>query len=254
VAETVLRIERLSKRYGGLLANSNIDLELRAGEIHAVIGPNGAGKTTFIKQLAGETFPTSGRIWFGDRDVTTMPAHARARLGLARSFQITSVFANFTVRDNVAFAAQAAQGHGFRFWTAARSIGRLNVQAEEALALVGLSSRRDDLAGAMSHGEHRQLEIAMALVTRPTLMLLDEPTAGMGREESLRFVELLRQVRGSRAILLVEHDMEVVFALSDRITVLAGGAVVATGTPAEIRASSLVRDAYLGDTVVDHAR
>ncbi len=244
---SILKIEKLCKRYGGLAANTDIDLDLIPGEIHAVIGPNGAGKTTFIKQIAGEATPTSGSIVFDGQDVTKMTSYARASLGLARSFQITSIFPNFTVLDNVAFAVQAHTGSGFHFWREAKKLRNLNEQALEALKLVGLESRQDDLAGAMSHGEHRQLEIAMALVTNPKLMLLDEPTAGMGREESLKFVSLLKDVRKGRTILLVEHDMEVVFALADRITVLANGRVIATDSPDAIRASSVVRDAYLGN-------
>jgi branched-chain amino acid transport system ATP-binding protein len=246
VDTAVLRAEGLSKIYGGLVANADVDFEAAAGEIHAVIGPNGAGKTTFIKQLAGEMRPTRGRIWLGGRDVTHLPAHRRAALGLARSFQITSVFPSFTARGNVEFACQAAAGHGFALWSGRRARLAMQERAAWALDLVGLTARADESAVIMSHGEHRQLEIAMALVSDPQVMLLDEPTAGMGREESMAFVALVRRVRASRTIVLVEHDMDVVFGLADRITVLAQGRVIACDRPEAIKASAAVRDAYLG--------
>jgi branched-chain amino acid transport system ATP-binding protein len=247
VPEPLLRITGLTKRYGGLAANTNIDLDVCAAEVHAIIGPNGAGKTTFVQQIAGESQPTSGMIRFQGNDVTRLPAYARARLGLARSFQITSIFSSFTVRENVAFAAQTRAGHSFRFWKQARDVGALNARAEAMLDIVGLGTRADDIAVNLSHGEHRQLEIAMALAVDPVMLLLDEPTAGMGREESLSFVATLRKAKGDCAIILVEHDMDVVFALADRITVLADGKVIASDVPDVIRTDAAVRSAYLGE-------
>ncbi len=249
MSEPILTVDRLTKRYGGLAANSDITLAIAPGEIHAIIGPNGAGKTTFIQQIAGETAPTSGRIVLAGRDITRTPAHRRTQLGLGRSFQITSIFSDFTALENVAFAAQAHAGHSYRFWAPAAKSAALNARAAATLDLVGLAGRADMLAANLAHGEHRQLEIAMALVADPKLLLLDEPTAGMGREESMRFVALLGTVRRGRTIILIEHDMDVVFAVADRITVLANGKVLATDTPAATRTNPVVREAYLGDSV-----
>jgi branched-chain amino acid transport system ATP-binding protein len=222
--------------------------------LHAIIGPNGAGKTTLIGELTGEIRPDSGRIRFDGVDITALPVWRRSMLGLARSFQITSLFLDFTALDNVALAVQAHSGHSFRFWRDARSEPELREPARAALDRVGLAGRADVLVANLSHGEHRQLEIAMALATRPRLLLLDEPMAGMGPEESARMVGLLRQLKRELTILLIEHDMEAVFALADRITVLVYGRVLATGTPAAIRADEEVRRAYLGaaDEVVGH--
>jgi len=247
MVEPLLSTEGLVKRFGGLLATDTVSLEVRPGEIHALIGPNGAGKTTLIGQLTGTLAPDSGTIRFAGRDVTRLPTHARVRLGLARSFQITSVLREFTALDNVALAVQAHQGHSFRFLADARSDERLRGPARQGLEAVGLGSRADALASALSHGEQRQLEIAMSLAGDPKLLLLDEPMAGMGIEESQRMVELLRGLRGRRAMLLIEHDMDAVFALADRITVLVYGRAIASGTPDEIRAHPEVRQAYLGD-------
>jgi branched-chain amino acid transport system ATP-binding protein len=212
-----------------------------------VIGPNGAGKTTLIGQLTGEVVPDAGHIRFGGLDITALPTHQRSRLGLARSFQITSLFLDFTALDNVALAVQAHAGHSFRFWRHARGEPRLREPARKALARVGLAERADALVANMSHGEHRQLEIAMALATAPRMLLLDEPMAGMGPEESQRMVALLRELKGELTILLVEHDMEAVFALADRITVLVYGRVIASDTPEAVRANAEVRQAYLGE-------
>jgi branched-chain amino acid transport system ATP-binding protein len=247
MVEPLLSTEGLVKRFGGLLATDTVSLEVRPGEIHALIGPNGAGKTTLIGQLTGTLAPDSGTIRFAGRDVTRLPTHARVRLGLARSFQITSVLREFTALDNVALAVQAHQGHSFRFLADARSDERLRGPARQGLEAVGLGCRADALASALSHGEQRQLEIAMSLAGDPKLLLLDEPMAGMGIEESQRMVELLRGLRGRRAMLLIEHDMDAVFALADRITVLVYGRAIASGTPDEIRAHPEVRQAYLGD-------
>jgi branched-chain amino acid transport system ATP-binding protein len=247
MTETMLRVCGLCKSFGALLATDAVDLEVRAAEIHAVIGPNGAGKTTLIAQLAGELQPDAGRIEFLGRDITRLPPYVRSHLGLARSFQITSVFLDLTLLDNVALAVQAHAGHSYRFWKPARRDHALVEPALEALTRVGLGDRAGALAHEVSHGEHRQLEIAMALATTPKLLLLDEPMAGMGPEESLRMVEILRGLKGNTAMLLIEHDMDAVFALADRITVLVYGRVIASGPPAVIRADDAVRRAYLGD-------
>ena len=243
----LLEVRGLIKRFGGLVATDELDLDIEAGEIHAIIGPNGAGKTTLIGQLTGELRSDGGSIAFAGRDITRLPTHRRAHLGLARSFQITSVFLDFTTLDNVALAVQAHDGHSFRFWRRARREPGLREPAMAALEHVGLTGRADVVASSLSHGEHRQLEIAMALATGPRLLLLDEPTAGMGAEESARMIELLGGLKGGRTILLVEHDMDAVFALADRITVLVYGRAIATGEPEEIRANAKVREAYLGE-------
>ncbi len=246
-AEPLLQIDRLSKRFGGVVASDDVVLDVAAGELHAIIGPNGAGKTTLIGQLTGEIAPNAGRIVLGGQDITALPAWRRSAMGLARSFQITSLFLDFTAQDNVALAVQAHAGHSFRFWRNARTENELRAPARAALARVGLAARADQVVANLSHGEHRQLEIAMALATRPRMLLLDEPMAGMGPEESARMVALLRELKQDLTILLVEHDMEAVFALADRISVLVYGRVIATGTPEAIRANEEVRQAYLGD-------
>jgi branched-chain amino acid transport system ATP-binding protein len=247
VAEALLQIDGLSKRFGGIIASDNVVLDVKAGELHAVIGPNGAGKTTLIGQLTGEIEPNAGSIAFDGQDITALPVHARSMLGLARSFQITSLFRDFTALDNVALAVQAHDGHSFRFWRDARSEAKLREPARAALDRVGLSGRADAVVASMSHGEHRQLELAMALATRPRMLLLDEPMAGLGPEESARMVALLRELKRELSILLIEHDMEAVFALADRITVLVYGRVIASGEPAAIRTNEEVRQAYLGE-------
>lgn len=247
MSRPMLEIDNLSKRFGGLVANDQISLTVPPGEVHAIIGPNGAGKSTLISQIAGELSPTSGTITIDGIDVTRLPAHRRAKLGLARSFQITSIFPSFSAAENVAIAAQAKEGHSYRFWRPANSIGELNQAADEALLEVGLDRSKTIEAASMSHGEHRQLEIAMAIVGRPKLLLLDEPTAGMGREELQALVHLINKVGAGQTIILIEHDLDVVFALADRITVLANGRVIASDMPEAIRASPAVRNAYLGD-------
>jgi branched-chain amino acid transport system ATP-binding protein len=247
VAEAILATERLSKRFGGVVATDEVSLAVRPGEIHAVIGPNGAGKTTLVAQLAGEIAPDAGTIRFLGADVTRLPVHARSALGLARSFQITSIFREFTALDNVALAVQAHAGHSFRFWRDARREAALQDPARAVLAEVGLAGRADVVAANLAHGEQRQLEIAMALATGPRCLLLDEPTAGMGLEESRAMVARLGALKRRQTLVLVEHDMDAVFALADRITVLVYGRVIATGEPDEIAASPAVRDAYLGD-------
>jgi branched-chain amino acid transport system ATP-binding protein len=247
VADVLLRIESLTKRFGGITASDEITLEVCEGELHAVIGPNGAGKTTLIAQLSGELRANSGAIHFAGRDITAVPAYRRSALGLARSFQVTSLFLDFTALDNVALAVQAHAGHSFRFWRHARREPELRAPARAALERVGLAARADVLASRLSHGEQRQLEFAIALATGPRMLLLDEPMAGMGPEESARLVAMLRELKRELTILLVEHDMEAVFALADRITVLVYGRVIASGPPEAIRQNTEVRRAYLGD-------
>jgi branched-chain amino acid transport system ATP-binding protein len=246
VTEPLLQIENLSKRFGGVVASDAITLGIPRGEFHAVIGPNGAGKTTLIGLLAGEIAPQDGTIRFDGADITPLAVHRRSRLGLARSFQITSLFRDFTALDNVALAVQAHAGHSFRFWNDAWRDEALREPARAALARVGLDARAAMRVDRLSHGEQRQLEIAMALATKPRLLLLDEPMAGMGPEESARMVEMLRALKGGVTILLIEHDMATVFALADRITVLVYGRVIASGDPAAIKVDAAVREAYLG--------
>jgi branched-chain amino acid transport system ATP-binding protein len=247
VAEALLHIEDLTKRFGGVVASDCISLAVAPGELHAIIGPNGAGKTTLIGELTGEIAPNTGRIRFDGRDITALPTYRRSALGLARSFQITSLFPDFTALDNVALAVQAHAGHSFHFWRDARTESALRVPARAALDRVGLAGRADVTVSKLSHGEHRQLEIAMALATGPRMLLLDEPMAGMGPEESARMVAMLRELKRELTILLIEHDMEAVFALADRITVLVYGRVIATGAPEAVRANAEVRQAYLGE-------
>ena len=242
----MLEVRNLVKNFGALKASDGIDFDVAEGETHAVIGPNGAGKTTFISQLAGNLRPDSGRVRFAGADITALPAPRRARLGLARSFQITSVYPDFSVLHNVALAIQAHSGHSFRFWRDARSDPALIEPARKVLDNLGLGGRSDVLAVNLSHGEQRQLEVAIALATAPRLLLLDEPMAGMGIEESQRMIALLASLKRRHTIILVEHDMDAVFRLADRISVLVYGRVIATDTPERIRANEEVRRAYLG--------
>ena len=249
MAEPLLSVRGLRKRFGGLVATDGVDLDVAEGETLAVIGPNGAGKTTLIGQLSGVLRPDAGTIRFAGAEVTTLSAAARSHRGLARSFQITSIFRDFSALDNVALAVQAHACHSFRFWRAARAEAALREPARAILAQVGLGPRADVIAGTLAHGEQRQLEIAMALATRPRLLLLDEPVAGMGPDESQRMVQLLRALRGRHTMVLVEHDMDVVFAPADRISVLVYGRVIASGAPDAIRTNAEVRRAYLGEEV-----
>jgi branched-chain amino acid transport system ATP-binding protein len=222
-------------------------LDILEGELHAVIGPNGAGKTTLISQLAGELAPDSGRIIFAGTDITALPSWRRNQLGLARSFQITSLFPDFTALENVALAVQAHAGHSFRFWKDARRDRELREPARAALGRVGMLDRANFRVSRLSHGEHRQIELAMALATKPRLLLLDEPMAGLGPNESARMLALLRELKREYTVVLIEHDMEAVFALADRVSVLVYGRVIATGAPEAIRANAQVRQAYLGE-------
>ncbi|RKQ73323.1 branched-chain amino acid transport system ATP-binding protein [Oceanibaculum indicum] len=242
----LLSIQGLEKRFGGVTATDSLTLDIMPGELHAIIGPNGAGKTTLIGQLSGEIAPDAGSIRFKGADITGLPVERRALLGLARSFQITSVLQGFTALENVLLAAQAHDGHSFRFWKPVLAETTLRDTAMAVLDQVGLAGRAAVPAAALAHGEQRQLELAMALAGKPDLLLLDEPMAGMGPEESVRMTELLAGLKGSVTILLVEHDMDAVFRLADRITVLVYGSAIATGTPDAIRADESVRAAYLG--------
>ncbi|HET9492464.1 MAG TPA: ABC transporter ATP-binding protein [Methylomirabilota bacterium] len=246
MAEPLLEIRGVIKSFGGLIATNRVDLDVTEGETHALIGPNGAGKTTLIGQLTGEIAPDAGRIRFAGEDVTALSTPARSLRGLARSFQVTSIFRDFTALGNVALAVQAHAGSSFRFWRPVHSDPGLRVPALDILRSVGLVQRADVIAAALAHGEQRQLEIAMALATRPRLLLLDEPMAGMGPEESQRMIAFLRGLKGRYTMLLVEHDMDAVFALADRISVMVYGRLIASGSPEEVRSNSDVRQAYLG--------
>ena len=251
MTDVLLEVEGLTKRFGGVVAADDISLTLSAGELHAIIGPNGAGKSTLIGQLSGEVTPDSGCIRFDGREITNLPVYRRSQLGLARSFQVTTLFSDFTALDNVALSVQAHGGHSFRFWRNARREAELREPAEAALAQVGLAQRAATLVADLSHGERRQLEIAMALAAQPRMLLLDEPMAGMGPEESARLVAKLRDLKGAITVILIEHDIDAVFALADRISVLVYGRIIASGDPGTIRADAGVRQAYLGEGATD---
>jgi branched-chain amino acid transport system ATP-binding protein len=242
-----LQTQGLVKRYGALLVTDQVSLDVRAGELHAVIGPNGAGKTTLINQLSGELAADEGRVVFDGRDVSALPVHQRARGGLLRSYQITSIFEEFTVTENAVLAALAARRHAWQFWKPMLADAPARAAAEAAVAAAGLSAQADVPAGELAYGQRRQLELAMALAAEPKFLLLDEPMAGMSAQESAAVTALLRGLKGRYTILLVEHDMEAVFSLADRITVLVYGRVMFTGTPDEIREQPEVRAVYLGD-------
>jgi branched-chain amino acid transport system ATP-binding protein len=244
---TLLQVDGLVKSFGGLRATDHASLSVRAGEIHALIGPNGAGKPTLIQLMSGALAASAGRIQFDGIDITRMPMHQRVAHGLARSFQITSIFHRLSVLDNLALAVQAHAGHSLNFWRPARRDAERYAQAFEVAQRVGLGLQVHRLGGALSHGEQRQLEVGLALATRPKLLLLDEPMAGMGPDESERMLNLLQSLRGETTLLLVEHDMNAVFRLADRISTLVSGRVIACGTPEEIRQHPEVRLAYLGD-------
>ncbi len=247
MAEPLLRVAHLSKRFGALRVTDDVSLALEPGSVHAVIGPNGAGKTTLVHQISGMLSADAGQVLLAGEDITALPMHARARRGLARTFQITSVIPGFSARENVALAVQAHDGSSFRFFRPAANEAALNGPAMAALAEVGLAGRAEVPAAALSHGERRQLELAIALARSPRVLLLDEPLAGAGPEETERLVALLSRLRARMAMLLVEHDMQAVFALADTISVLVYGRGVASGPPAAIRADPAVRAAYLGE-------
>lgn len=244
---SALRTDSLTKRYGALLVTDGVSLNIREGELHAIIGPNGAGKTTLINQLSGELAPDSGSVWFDGVDVSTLPIHKRAQRGLLRSYQITSIFEDFSVLENATFSALASRRHAFGFWRPMANDRQASQAAEEALAAAGLGHRLHVTAGDLGYGERRQLELAMSLAAGPKFLLLDEPMAGMSVQESTGVIALLQQLKRQYTILLVEHDMDAVFALADRISVLVYGRILFTGTPDEIRNHPEVRAVYLGE-------
>ena len=243
----MLLLKGVSKRFGGVIATDNVSLEIAPGEVHALIGPNGAGKTTLIGQISGALSSDAGTIVFDGVDVTRAKQHDRVKAGLARSYQITSIFRRFSVLDNLALAVQARSGSSFHFWHPVVNETALFDQARNLASEIGLQDRLPAMAGNLAHGEQRALEVGLALATNPKLVLLDEPMAGMGPEESQRMIELIRRIRAKVTVLLVEHDMDAVFRLADRITVLVDGRVIATGRPEAIRSDAQVRRAYLGD-------
>jgi branched-chain amino acid transport system ATP-binding protein len=247
VPDALLSLSGLVKRFGGLAATDGVDLTVVKGEIHALIGPNGAGKTTLVHQISGALRPDAGRIVLAGEDITGLSMHQRVRKGLARSYQVTSIFRRLTVLENVVLAVQGMAGSSLRFWRAARAERPLEAAAQAVLGQVGLAQRAAAVAGSLAHGEQRQLEVALALATRPRLLLLDEPMAGMGQEESARMVELVAGLKAHVTLLLIEHDMDAVFRLADRISVLVQGRIIATGLPEAIRTNAEVRRAYLGD-------
>ena len=246
MAKTILNVKNLSKSFGGVLATDDVSFNAEQGELHAIIGPNGAGKTTLIAQLSGEILPDSGEIFFGEKKITSLPTFVRSQLGIARSFQITSLMHDMTVIDNVTLAIQAQSGHSYRFWSDAREDSQLVTPALLALQEVGLESRACEKVQNLSHGEHRQLEIAVAMATNPLLLLLDEPMAGMGMAEGENIIKILHRLKSRKTMVLIEHDMDAVFALADRITVMVYGRIIATGSPENIKNNNAVREAYLG--------
>jgi branched-chain amino acid transport system ATP-binding protein len=249
MAEALLQLEQLVKRFGGLVATDQLSLEVRRGEIHAIIGPNGAGKTTLLQQISGALPSDSGKVIFDGRDISHEGLHRRVRRGLARSYQITNIFTRLSVLDNLALAVQARSGSSMRFWRAALDERALFNEAAVIAERVGLADSTAVTAGSLSHGSQRQLELGITLATRPALLLLDEPMAGMGHEEAQAMVPLIESLRADHAVLIVEHDMDAVFRLADRISVLVAGKVIATGTPDAIRNNVDVKKAYLGDEV-----
>lgn len=246
-----LRVRGLVKRFGGLLATDHADLTVWAGQCHALIGPNGAGKTTLIHQISGTLASDAGSVCLNGQDVTAWPMHRRVRAGLVRSYQITSVFQRLSVQDNLALALQAKAKGLWAWWSCAREDRARFEQAAQWAERVGLSAVLDRPAGALSHGQQRQLEVAMALATEPSVVLLDEPMAGMGPDESQRMLAWLQSIKGQVTLLLVEHDMDAVFALADTVSVLVAGRVMATGSPQEVRQNPEVKAAYLGDEWAD---
>jgi branched-chain amino acid transport system ATP-binding protein len=243
----MLELRAVSKRYGGVVATDDVTLDVVRGEVHALIGPNGAGKTTLVGQISGVLATETGRILFDGADITRLPAHARVAAGLARSYQITSIFRRYSVLDNLALAVQARSGSSFRFWRPVTNERALFDEARTIGVEIGLQEKLSAVAATLAHGEQRALEVGLALATRPQLVLLDEPMAGMGPQESRAMLELIQRIRRRVTVLLVEHDMDAVFRLADRITVLVNGRVVASGAPAAIRNDPAVRQAYLGE-------
>ncbi len=247
MADVVLETQALSRRFGGLAAVDDVSIAIARGSVHAILGPNGAGKTTLINLLSGHMRPSAGTIRFNARDITGMPAHAISQLGIGRSYQKTNIFREFTCFENCFLAAQSRLPSAMRFFRPAARYRDVVERAERALALCGLARRRGTVAAQMSYGEQRQLELGMMLATEPELLLLDEPLAGMGREESARVVELLRDLAKGHTLVMIEHDMDAVFAIAETITVMVNGRVLETGPAAAVRASAAVRAAYLGD-------
>ncbi len=246
MADAILRVDRLGKSFGGLIATNNVTLEFERGQIHAIIGPNGAGKTTLINLLSGDLLPNDGTIHFNGRNITRLPPHKISQLGIGRSYQKTNIFAEFTCFENCWVAAQSRLKTSMRFFRNARHLQAVQERTVMALELCGLNSRRDSLASSMSYGEQRQLEIGMMLATEPELLLLDEPLAGMGSEESLQVIELLRRLAEKHTLILIEHDMDAVFSIADQLTVMVNGRILETGTVEQIRSSQAVQEAYLG--------
>ncbi len=245
--DAILKITDLHKRFGGVIATDNVNLTVRRNQLHALIGPNGAGKTTLISQISGTLPSDSGAIEFNGQSIIRLSAPQRALLGLARSFQVTSIIEDFTCTQNVAVAIQAHHGHSFKFWKPADSEAEIQDMAVAVLKSVGLGDRCNIVSGQLAHGEKRRLEIAVALAMEPRLLVLDEPLAGMGRTDSGEMIDYLKSLKGQYSILLVEHDMDAVFALADQISVLVYGRIIATGTPQEVRSDEFVRKAYLGE-------
>lgn len=252
MTQPILETRHLMKSFGGIRATDDLNLSILPGELHAVIGPNGAGKTTLITQLCGTQLPDSGQVLLRGKDITQEPAYRRAHMGMTRSFQITSLILDMSVLDNVALAAQAHMGSSFRFFRPARKDRQVRDWAMACLARVGLADKAQHTTRELSHGEHRHIEIAIALASKSELMLLDEPMAGLGAQESQAMVRLLQDIKGQHSIVLIEHDMDAVFALADRISVLVYGHIIATGTPQAIRANADVQAAYLGEESEAH--
>jgi branched-chain amino acid transport system ATP-binding protein len=245
---SVLEVRNVTKTFGSLVAVKDVSLTVEENELRAIIGPNGAGKTTFFNVISGFYPPTAGTIWFEGRDITALPAHQRATLGMARTFQITEIFPELSVFENVRIGTEAAAGYRLRPWIGRTAAAEIHRRVEEILKLAALDSKADRLVGELAHGDQRSAEIAMALALRPHLLLLDEPTAGMGDQETYEITQLIRRLHGDRnyTIILIEHDMRVVFHLADRISVLDQGSLLAEGTPAEIASNEAVQAAYLG--------
>ncbi len=251
MSEFVLETTGLSKNFGGLFAVQNVSLAFRAGQVHAIIGPNGAGKTTFINLLSGDLLPSDGTILFKGNDITRLPPNKISQAGIGRSYQKTNIFPQFTCFDNCWLAAQSRRPSSMRFFRRAKQLKDVQARAEKALELCALTSQSNTVSATMSYGEQRQLEIGMMLATEPELLLLDEPLAGMGTDESQQVIELLKRLAENHTLILIEHDMDAVFAVADRLTVMVNGAVLETGTVDEIRANKAVQEAYLGEEAVD---
>jgi branched-chain amino acid transport system ATP-binding protein len=252
MSEPLLRTKGLTRRFGGLVAVSDVSLDLHLGEIHVVIGPNGAGKTTLTNLLSGDLPPTSGEVLFEGRNIAGQASDQISRLGIGRSYQKTNIFLPFTVFENCRLAAQSRTPHALRVFHEAGRYADINGRAEQAMTAAGLAHRARRVAATLSHGEQRQLEIAMCLATQPRLLLLDEPLAGMGPHESQRMVELIKSLTAEHAIMLIEHDMDAVFALASRLTVMVNGEVLESGTPEQVRSSPAVQLAYLGGEELLH--